>query len=531
MALLDPAAAGAVKPARRRRRRHHRPPRHPASGPAGLPDPRPIYAGHANPADLGVLEAAALLQAGLLSSSELTAACQARIAGRNGPVTFDGSPTTINAWIRLYPGLAGELAAAADARLAQAKRAGKRAPLLCGVPLALKDLYAAKGLPLTASSHVLDGNVATGDSSVWARFKAAGMVLLGHTHTHEFALGYLTPQCGNPWDASKSVGGSSGGSGAALAARMVPAATGTDTGGSLRSPPSANGVCGLKPTFGLVPAHGVVPIGWSIDHAGPMARSAGDLGLLLSAIAGPDPADNASLVGPAPPALYPTLPSAGSAPLAGKRLGLPNGAADGLPAAVADVFSRALGELKALGATIVAFDQPDQTSPGFTLDELGALAVEAGVYHKQFYPQKVASYGQPTGALVAALVGAANTVPAATYIEQQRKRLEYIHQWNAAFATNALDAVLKPGAGVDGAGRAGVGAVNPVSAGVSGDYAWADVAGLPVVALTIGRSSATGLPFGIQIGGPPRSEAQLLQIAIDYQRHSGYHDAEPPNLP
>jgi len=101
----------------------------------------------------------------------------------------------------------------------------------------------------------------------------------------------LTPQCGNPWNTSKSVGESSGGSAAALAARMVPAATGTDTGGSLRSPPSANGVCGLKPTFGLVPAHGVVPIGWSIDHAGPMARSAGDLGLLLSAIAGPDPAD------------------------------------------------------------------------------------------------------------------------------------------------------------------------------------------------------------------------------------------------
>lgn len=493
-----------------------------------LPTSGPIYARHSNPADLGVLEAASLLQAGKVSSRELTDACQARISARNGPVTFAGSPTTVNAWIRLYPELADQLAAAADARLARARRGGQPAPALCGVPLALKDLYAVRGLPLTASSHVLDGNVAKGDSTVWARLKAAGMVLLGHTHTHEFALGYMTAQCGNPWDKSRSVGGSSGGSGAALAARMVPAATGTDTGGSLRSPPSANGVCGLKPTFGLISTHGVIPIGWSIDHAGPMARSAGDMGLMLSAMAGPDPADPASLAGP-PPTAYPTLPTRGVKPLQGRRLGVATDATSGLPAAVASVFERAVGEMRSLGATIVEFTEPDQSSTAFTLDSLGALGVDAGVYHTQFIPARSAYYGTGTGALVTALVAAANGISAGAYVQSQQQRTQYIHAWNAAFAANALDAVLKPGANVDGADRTGVAGMEP-TAGVTGDFSWADVAGLPVVAITAGRSAATGMPFGIQIGGAPHTEAKLLQIAIDYQAHTSHHEAEPPGL-
>jgi Asp-tRNA(Asn)/Glu-tRNA(Gln) amidotransferase A subunit family amidase len=352
-----------------------------------------------------VLEAASLLQAGLLSSREITEACQARIAARNGPVTFDGSPTTVNAWIRLYPDLAQELAAAADALLARARRTRTEAPLLCGVPVGLKDLYAVKGLPLTASSHVLDGNIAPGDSTVWALLKAQGMVLVGHAHTHEFAFGLMTPQCGNPWNLAKSVGGSSGGSAAALAARMVPAATGTDTGGSLRSPPSATGVSALKPTFGLISAHGVIPIGWSIDHAGPMARSAGDLGLLLSALAGPDPADNASLASPSRPQVYPTLPRPGATPLGSVRIGVPDGAAGGLPAPLATLFARAQAELRALGATIVPFTEPDKSSVEFTLDDLGASGVEAGIYHRQF-AAKSASYGAGARGLVTGLVAA-----------------------------------------------------------------------------------------------------------------------------
>ena len=131
--------------------------------------------------------------------------------------------------------------------------------------------------------------------------------------------------------------------------------------------------------------------------------------------------------------------------------------------------------------------------------------------------------------LVGALVGAANTLPAAQYVESQQQRLDYIHQWNAAFADNRLDAVLKPGASVDGADRTGAAANNP-EGGVQGDYSWADVAGLPVASVTVGRSAATGLPFGIQIGGGPHTESKLLQIAIDYQAHYGYSEASPPGL-
>jgi aspartyl-tRNA(Asn)/glutamyl-tRNA(Gln) amidotransferase subunit A len=526
--LIDPAVADAARPARAPRTRARKPAAKTTRS-AALPDPRPIYARHVNPADLGVLEAASLLQAGLLSSREITSACQRRIAALNGPVSFDGSPTTVNAWVRLYPGMAGELAAAADATLARSRRDRSQAPLLCGVPLALKDLYAVKGLPLTASSRVLDGNVATGDSTVWARFKAAGMVLLGHVHTHEFALGYMTAQTGNPWNLTKSPGGSSGGSGAALAMRMVPAATGSDTGGSLRSPSSANGVCAIKPTFGLVSTHGVIPIGWSIDHAGPMARAPGDLGLLLSAIAGPDAADGASLVGPAPPVLYPTLPDAGARPLDGLRLGVAEGATAGLPDAVAKLFTRAQDELRSLGATIVAFTEPDRTSTGFTVDSLGAAVVDAALYHRQFFPARSADYGPGVGALVSAIVAAGNALPATEYVDSQRRRLQFINEWNAAFAANRLDAVLKPGAGVDGADRLGPAGQVPTG-GVSGDYSWADFAGLPAAAVPIGRSAATGMPFGLQIGGAPRTEARLLQIAIDYQAHFPYHDDVPPRV-
>ncbi|MBA3262014.1 MAG: amidase, partial [Thermoleophilaceae bacterium] len=227
---------------------------------------------------MGLVEAAALLHARQLSAVELARACLERIEVRNGGLlSFDGAPKAINAWVRLYPEVALRHAHAADRRLAS----GRRAPLLCGIPLGLKDLYAVRGLPLTASSRVLEGNVASESSAVWARLRAAGMVLLGHTHTHEFGAGPTTDQVGNPWRPARSAGGSSGGSAAALATRMVPAATGTDTGGSLRFPASFCGLSTIKPTYGLVPPAGLIPVASSIDHAGPMARTVADCAALL----------------------------------------------------------------------------------------------------------------------------------------------------------------------------------------------------------------------------------------------------------
>jgi Asp-tRNA(Asn)/Glu-tRNA(Gln) amidotransferase A subunit family amidase len=185
-------------------------------------------------AGLGVLDAAALLRARHVSATELLAACTARIEARNGgAASFDGAPAAVNAWIRLYPERATKLAGAADERLDRERDA---APLLCGIPLGLKDLFAVAGLPLTASSRVLDGDVAAEDCTAWARLRDQGMVLVGHTHTQEFAAGGTTDQVGNPWDTALSAGGSSGGSAAAVATGMVPVALGTDTLGSLRIP-------------------------------------------------------------------------------------------------------------------------------------------------------------------------------------------------------------------------------------------------------------------------------------------------------
>ncbi len=236
----------------------------------------------ADPADLGVLDAAAMLRSRQLSAVELTDACLRRITERNGgDPTFDGAPDAINAWVGIYANAARDHAHAADQRL---ELDGESAPALCGIPLALKDLYGVAGLPLTASSRVLDGNVAADDCAVWHRLRDQGLVLLGHTHTHEFAAGGTTDQVGNPWALGRVVGGSSGGNAAALAARMTPAALGTDTCGSLRIPSACAGTSTIKPTHGLIPIDGIVPLAPSLDHAGPMARSIADCAALLAAM-------------------------------------------------------------------------------------------------------------------------------------------------------------------------------------------------------------------------------------------------------
>ena len=239
-------------------------------------------------ARLGVAEASALLARRSVSATELTSALLARIRDVDGTHSHEGDPGSINAWVRVYEEDALAAAARADERLSEAgvRRDGP-APALTGVPIGLKDLYGVAGKPITASSTLLH-DVPAEDCDVWRRLSAAGMVLLGHLHTHEFAAGGTTDQVGSPWALERSAGGSSGGSAAALAARMTPAATGTDTAGSLRIPSACSGTSAIKPTRGLVSLAGVVPLAWSLDHAGPMARSLADCAMLLEAMAGPD---------------------------------------------------------------------------------------------------------------------------------------------------------------------------------------------------------------------------------------------------
>jgi aspartyl-tRNA(Asn)/glutamyl-tRNA(Gln) amidotransferase subunit A len=529
--LLEPAPADAAThrahPAHKHRKRKPAKPstRIRPTAPAGLPAPAAIYARHANPADLGTLEAASLLQAGRLSSRELTSACQARIGARNGPVSFNGSPTAINAWIRLYPALADQIATAADATLARSRRGAGAAPLLCGVPLGLKDLYAVRGLPLTASSRVLDGNVATGDSTAWRKLADAGMVLCGHTHTDEFAFLAVTPQCGNPWDTTRITGGSSGGSAAALAARMVPAAMGSDTLGSLRIPAAFCGVSSIKPTYGLVSAAGVIPLAWALDHCGPMGRSVGDCSLMLSALAGEDSSDPATDIAGTIPARYPTLPRSGSRPLAGTRIGIPAGL--GAPdAGPGQVYSRTCDELRSLGATLVDVNVP--ASP-FRADT-GPLQfyTDALSYHRHWFPSKIAAYKAPAAQMLTAIQ--ALNLTALDYLSLHRQRAAYQTQWKTTLAEQSLDAVVLLVSLADPLARADPQLASPVTNPENSKLLTFPFSylGFPVVTVPGGTSGATHLPVGIQLGGAPFAEASLIQIAIDLQAHYPHFAQAPP---
>ena len=335
--------------------------------------------GPGGPTDLGVLQAAEQLRDGQLSALELTEACLQRIEERNGGApSHDGAPEAINAWVRLYPDLAREQARAADERRA---RDGADTPLLCGIPLAVKDLYGVAGLPLTASSRVLDGNVAERDAVAYKRLRDDGMVLLGHTHTHEFAAGGTTDQVGNPFALDRVAGGSSGGSAAALAARMTPAALGSDTCGSLRIPSACCGISAIKPTHGRIPLDGVIPLASSLDHPGPMARTIADCAAILQAMAagGAEP-----LPVMPPPVPLPELPLTrrpGPRPFEGMTIALTDRPDDTpMEPRVAIGFEEATRACERLGARVVEFAAPWT----FDWDDLSIiLLTEVWSYHRR----------------------------------------------------------------------------------------------------------------------------------------------------
>ena len=308
--------------------------------------------------ELGVAQLAAKLAAGEVSSVEVTQHFLARIERQGG----------LGAFLSTDPDVSLAQARAADARLA----AGERSPLL-GVPLAHKDVFVTRDFPTTAGSKMLENYRSPFDATVVSKLGVApggaGMVTLGKLNCDEFAMGSGSDNSAyqpvhNPWDLSRVPGGSSGGSAAAVAARLVPAATGTDTGGSIRQPASLTGITGIKPTYGRCSRYGMVAFASSLDQAGPMARSALDCALLLSAMAGPDlDRDSTSL--DLPPVDYAADLTASSArgtggmPLKGLRIGLPTqflGA--GCSPDVLAAVRGALAELEKLGATLVDVSLP-----------------------------------------------------------------------------------------------------------------------------------------------------------------------------
>jgi len=470
-----------------------------------------------DPADLGVLEAAAALRARTLSAVELLEACQARIAERNGgEPSFDGAPGAVNAFVRLYPELAGELARAADAKLAADPVGGGA---LCGIPLALKDLFAVAGLPVTASSRVLEDNVAEADSAAWRRLRERGMVLLGHTHTHEFAAGGTCDQVGNPWSVDRTAGGSSGGSAAALAAGMAPAAVGTDTAGSVRIPAALTGVSSIKATYGRVPEKGCIPLASSLDHVGPMARTVADCVPLLVALATEPGADPDPVT-----AALPTTAQPGPRPLENVRIAI-----TGRPSTVdtepdvLDRFDEARRACERLGAEIVELEAaPDVTSE----DSVTIMFHDVWEYHSGL-ADRAGDYRTSIREFVE--VGRRVHDPIA-YEAAQQRRAEMADHWRAWFSEHDVDALLEPTVPMTAKPRGD--GYDPGHLGGEGDpliaftATW-NFARFPVVTLPVGVGSRSGLPTAVSLIGVPDAEPELVQIAIDLQEH----ELPPPRPP
>jgi aspartyl-tRNA(Asn)/glutamyl-tRNA(Gln) amidotransferase subunit A len=427
------------------------------------------------PADLGVLEASRLLGERSLSAVELTEACLARIRKRDGAHSHDGDPGSVNAWVRVYEEDALTAAAAADRRLEQGE-----APPLCGVPIGLKDLYAVAGKPLTASSKVLD-EVAERDCDAWASLREAGMVLLGHLHTHEFACGGTTDQVGNPWSLERSAGGSSGGSGAALASRQVPAATGTDTAGSLRIPSAECGTSTVKPTRGLLSLRGIVPLAPSFDHPGPMARTVEDCEPLLAALAGVEPPHERRQF---------------------RRYAVSPRIAD-LDPDVADGFERALAALPA--------ERVEPPPPSARLDVLDdffdLVLTEMLAYHRRFDSRRD-DYRFSNRARLEHAERRAMT--AEEYVALQAGRAEETDAWCDWLAEHRLDAVVEPtipivaplrGSGYDEP----FGDVDDLSL----THYW-DWTGFPVVALPSAVGRRSGLPVSVSLVGALGADWDVL---------------------
>jgi aspartyl-tRNA(Asn)/glutamyl-tRNA(Gln) amidotransferase subunit A len=375
----------------------------------------------------------------------------------------------------------------------------------------LKDLYAVAGKPLTASSRLLN-EVPAADCDVWERLRAAGMVLLGHLHTHEFAIGGTTDQVGSPWSLERSAGGSSGGSGAALAARMTPAATGTDTAGSLRIPSALSGTSTIKPTRGLVSLGGVVPLGTTLDHAGPMARTLEDCSLLLRAMAGPERGRSWSAF-----AAY----EEGGRSLRGARLAVsPRIGLVDLDRDVAAGFDDAVETCRRLGARVV--DVPVPEAPLDVLADYGAvLTAELLVYHRRFdgrrdlYRPSIREWVEE---------GERRALSAEEYVAAQTRRREVTAAWARWLDAHAIDAVLEP--------------TVPVVAPLRGDgyehaatdldlisltHYW-DWTGFPAVALPTGVGGTSGLPTSVSLIGAAGSDAHLLALGIALQAELGVQD-------
>ncbi len=402
-----------------------------------------------------------------------------------------------------------------------------RSPLH-GIPFAIKDIIAVKHVHMTAGSQVLADYIAQEDAAVVEQLRRAGAVIIGKTNTHEFAYGTYTPPTHNPWNLQHIAGGSSGGSAASVAAGMSLAAIGSDTGGSIRIPSACCGVTGLKPTYGRVSTYGVIPLSWSLDHVGPIARSAGDCAILFDAIAGYDPRDPNSVSGP-PAKTSSSLISGveGRDPLSlqGIKVGVPSDAyVAPLDPQIRAAWHAALLVMQEEGVEI---EHVELQSPN--MDTYRTIQMpEASLAHMQrgWLVERIDAYTERTRSRL--LQG--QTVPAVDYLRAQQERRAFSS--NLRTSMQGIHALVLPTLPIP-AIRIDQADTDILIDGVTENATIAllrltmpyNLAGLPAISLPCGFSS-DDLPIGLQIVGKPFEESMILRIAHAYQQLTDWHRRE-----
>ncbi len=479
--------------------------------------------------DQTIAELSAALQKGECSSVELVENSLAAIAAAD----------SLNAFITVTPELA--LAAAAQADALRAK--GQAGPMT-GIPIAHKDIFCTRDVRTSCGSRMLDNFAPPYDAFVVEQLQAAGAVCVGKTNMDEFAMGssnetsWYGPAL-NPWDQKRVPGGSSGGSAAAVAARLVPAATGTDTGGSIRQPAALTGICGLKPTYGRISRYGMIAFASSLDQAGPMATTAEDLAIMLQAMAGFDPRDSTCVDQPVPD--YQAALKTGA--LNGLRVGLPAEYfnAEGVSPGVQAAMQAAIETLQAAGAELVEISLPNTelAVPVYYVIAPAEASSNLSRFDGVRYGYRCAdpvdledlykrSRGEGFGEEVKRRIMIGTYALSAGYydayyLKAQQVRRMIRDDFSNAFAN--VDVIAAPTAPSTAFG-VGEKADDPVQMYLSDIFTIAvNLAGLPALSMPAGYDG--GLPVGLQLIGQYFDEGRLLAAAHEYQQHTDWHTRRP----
>jgi aspartyl-tRNA(Asn)/glutamyl-tRNA(Gln) amidotransferase subunit A len=464
-----------------------------------------------DPTTLTLRQASHLIRRRDVSPVELTEAYLKRIDDYN---------PSLNAYITITREQA--LAAAREMEREQRQRRW-RGPLH-GIPVALKDNIDTAGVATTAASGVFKDRVPAEDAEVVVRLKRAGAVLLGKLNLHEFALGGTSSvshfgPVRNPWSLDHNPGGSSGGSGAAIAADLCLGALGTDTGGSIRIPASRCGIVGLKPTYGRVSNRGVIPMAWTLDHVGPMCKTVEDAAIMLSVLAGYDERDPSSVNTPV--ADY--ARSVG-APTSRLRLGVPTtGFFDDLHPEVAEAMEAALGILRRLTDGIRDVDIP---AAGPVADVWNA---EIYAYHREWITTSPEQYQEATRALIRAAERTDSAVYARArhHVDVVRREIQNVFREIDLLITPTQRMPAGPIVPPQATANAGPGAASAAAgAGALNNTAAFDIYGLPTISVPCGFTAA-GLPIGLQISGAPFAESVVIALAHAYEQATEWHRMRP----